>query len=824
MSARQLPSGTVTFLFTDIEGSTRLLQELGDAAYRDSVEDHRRILRDAFGASGGVEVDTAGDGFFVAFTAAPAAIEAAASAQTDLADGPIRVRMGIHSGTPLVAGDDYFGVDVHRAARIAATGHGGQIVLSAATAGLAGTAGLKDLGLHRLKDLSAPERLYQVGDREFPPLKSLSQTNFPVPLTPFVGRERELEEAQKLLSQPSIRLLTLTGAGGTGKTRLGLQAAAELSETYDDGIWWVPLSSLHDPGLVLATAGQVVGAEKGLAEHLGDRSLLILLDNFEHVVDAAPAVAKLLTECPNLDVLVTSREPLHVAGEQEYAVPPLSRSDGIDLFLARARGIRPELEADAAVSEICERLDDLPLALELAAARVKALSPGQILERLDQRLPLLTGGARDLPERQRTLRATIEWSYELLSADEQALFARLSVFRGGCTLEAAEQVAEADLDTIQSLVDKSLLRQSEERFWMLETIREYAGERLDESGRAPHLQRRHAMRMLAVAEETEPGQHVASLDWLDLLEREQDNVRAALDYFEAADESEHAARLAGAVWRFWCQSNRHPEGERRLERAVANYRERTVVRALALVGAADMAGNAGDYERLRSRAAEARAIYQEAGDSRGIATANLFLGGGADRDRRQLEVSRDLYRESVRLFHEVGDELAELEARSVLGRALTELGELDEAQALVSETLERARALDDQALLYLPLMGSAGIAIEQGRPEDALAAMRECVVIACDSGQLLRVRIALGGIARVLSMLGDAEPAARLLACTDALGREITGSFAWVSARRKDETLASLRRQLGEDALARAWKEGSALTLQEGVELALSAG
>jgi len=359
---------------------------------------------------------------------------------------------------------------------------------------------------------------------------------------------------------------------------------------------------------------------------------------------------------------------------------------------------------------------------------------------------------------------------------------------------------------------------------MLETIREYAAERLDESPRAGDLRGRHAMRMLALAEETEPKQHVASQDWLDLLEREQDNVRAALDYFDGADESEHAARLAGAVWRFWCQSNRHPEGERRLERAVANYRDRTVVRALALVGAADMAGNAGDYERLRRRAGEARTIYQDVGDNRGVATANLFLGGGADRDRRQLKESRDLFRESVRLFHEVGDELAELEARSVLGRALTELGELDEAQALISETLERARALGDPVLLYPPLMGSAGIAIEQGRAEDALASLKECVLITLDSGQLLRVRMALGGVARALSMRGDPEPAARLLACTEALGREITGNFAWVSARRKGETLASLREQLGEEALAKAWERGSVMTLDEGVELALSVG
>ena len=821
MPTRKLPTGTVTFLFTDIEGSTKLLQELGADAYRDSVEAHRRILRDAFEAHGGVEVDTAGDGFFVAFPDAPGAVAAAAAAQTGLAEGRIRVRIGIHSGTPLVSESDYFGVDVHRAARIAAVGHGGQVVLSAATAALVGPANLTDLGQHRLKDLSAPERLFQLGDRDFPPLKSLHQTNFPVPMTPFVGRERELVETQALLSQPATRLLTLTGAGGSGKTRLGLQAAAELSEQYRDGVWWVPLSSLHDPKLVLAAAGQVVGATDGLAEHIGDRSMLIMFDNFEHVLDAAPSLGELLASCPKLDLLVTSREPLHVSGEQEYTVPTLCRSDGIELFLARARSIRPELEADDAISEICQRLDDLPLALELAAARVKALSPSQILERLERRLPLLTGGARDLPERQRTLRATIEWSYDLLTPAERQLFAQLSVFRGGCTLEAAEEVLDADLDTIQSLVDKSLLRYSEERYWMLETIREYAGEQL---GEVDALRLRHAGYVLALAEKTEPQQHLASPDWLELFEREQDNLRAALDYFEAAGEGERAARLAGAVWRFWCQSNRHPEGERRLERAVANYPDRTTTRARALVGAADMAGNGGDFERLRARAGEARAIFQEAGDKRGIAEANLFLGGGANRDRAQLEASVDLFREGVRNFHELGDELAELEARSVLARALAELGDLDEAQALISETLERARALGDPALVFPPLLASAGIAIEQGRAEDALVAIKECVLVAYDAGQLLRVRMALGGIARALSLMGDPEPAVRILACTEALGREITGNFAWVSALSKDKTLGLLREQLGEDALAAAWEQGSAMTLEEGVELALSVG
>ncbi len=370
------------------------------------------------------------------------------------------------------------GADVHRAARIAACGHGGQVLVSGATAALLGADGLRDLGEHRLKDLSAPERIYQLGDDDFPSLTSLHQTNLPIPSTPFLGRERELAQVLGLLSQEGVRLLTLTGPGGTGKTRLGLQAAGGLADRYPHGVWWVPLAPLRDPELVPATAAQALGAKDGLGEHIGDKSMLVLFDNFEQVVEAAAEVAGLLASCANLDLLVTSREPLHVTGEQEYAVPPLVHEEGVGFFLARARAVKPDFQADEAVSEICRRLDDLPLALELAAARVKALSSKQILERLEQRLPLLTGGARDLPERQRTLRATIEWSHELLTSEDQRLFARLAVFAGGCTLEAAEEVAAADVDALQSLVDKSLLRPSEERYWMLETIREYAAERL----------------------------------------------------------------------------------------------------------------------------------------------------------------------------------------------------------------------------------------------------------------------------------------------------------------------------------------------------------
>jgi len=351
---RDLPSGTVTFLFTDVEGSTRLLHELGASGYAEALAGHRRVLRGAFGAEGGVEVDTQGDAFFVAFPTAPAALRAAAEALQGLAVGPIRVRIGIHTGTPHLAEEGYVGVDVHRAARIAASGHGGQVLVSATTAALVGMDRLRDLGEHRLKDMSAPERIYQLGVNEFPPLESLHQTNLPIPSTPFMGRTKELAGVVGLLSREDVRLLTLTGPGGTGKTRLGLQAAGELGVGYRHGVWWVPLAPLRDPELVLATAGQALGAKDGLADHIADRSMLLLFDNFEQVVKAAAELASLLASCPRLDLLVTSREPLHITGEQEYPVPPLVHEEGVGLFLARARGGRARLPRRR------HRLRDLP--------------------------------------------------------------------------------------------------------------------------------------------------------------------------------------------------------------------------------------------------------------------------------------------------------------------------------------------------------------------------------------------------------------------------------------------------------------------------------
>jgi class 3 adenylate cyclase len=392
----ELPSGTVTFLFTDVEGSTKLLHEFGPERYAESLAEHRSVLREAFERHGGVEVDTQGDAFFVGFPTAPGAFAAAREAQTAL---QIPVRMGIHTGTPLLTEEGYVGPDVHRAARIAAAGHGGQVVVSAATAALA-EGELTELGEHRLKDFAEPVALFQLGEEPFPPLKTISNTNLPRPASSFVGRERELAELGALL-QDGARLVTLSGPGGSGKTRLAIEAAAELVPAFTAGVFWVPLASLRDPALVTETIGQVLGAKDGLAEHLGERELLLLLDNFEQVVEAAPELSRLLEACPRLKLLVTSRELLRIRGEREYPVPPLREPEAVELFCARS-----QLEPSETIAEVCRRLDELPLALELAAARTSVLSPARILERLGQRLDLLKGG-RDTEARQQTLRATI---------------------------------------------------------------------------------------------------------------------------------------------------------------------------------------------------------------------------------------------------------------------------------------------------------------------------------------------------------------------------------------------------------------------------------
>ncbi len=613
---RELPGGTVTFLFTDIEGSTRLLHEHGDR-YVDVLAEHRRLLRDAFARHGGVEIDTQGDAFFVAFADARAAVAAAAEGQRALAAGPVRIRVGVHTGEPIVWDEGYAGEDVHRAARICAAAHGGQVVLSERTRSLVDGVAVRELGAHRLKDLSEPQRLFQLGEGEFPPLRTLHATNLPTQPSPLIGREREVVEAGELLR--AQRLLTLTGTGGSGKTRLALQLAAEAIEDFPDGVFWVPLQAVRDAELVASTIAETIGAKGGLAEHIGDRRLLLLLDNVEQVIESAPQLAELLRATSNAKLLVTSREPLRIAGEHRYPVEPLPETDAVALFVERARAIDPTFAATDAIAAVCRRLDGLPLAIELAAARVGVLAPEQLLARLDRALPLLTAGARDAPDRQRTLRATIEWSHELLDAHEERLFRRLAAFAASFELDAVGPVCDAELDTFQSLVEKSLVRRwGSGRFGLLETVAEFAEERLAASEDADVIRARHAAHYLTVAQAANLADDAEGPQDQELAAREQPNFRKALEWALDRDVA-LGLRLAIPLEQLWVA--RQPfEGIRWFESLFAAAGElEPVLRARALVGFGGLVFIAGEFERGKQLYEEALAEYTALGDDRGRA-------------------------------------------------------------------------------------------------------------------------------------------------------------------------------------------------------------
>ena len=817
-----LPSGTVTFLFTDVEGSTRLLHELGAEGYAEALAEHRRVVREACAAEGGVEVDTQGDAFFFGFPTAPGALAAASAFTEHLASGAISVRVGIHTGTPLVTEEGYVGTDVHRAARIGAAGHGGQVLVSASTIALAGADGLRDLGEHRFKDLSARERVYQLGTVQFPPLKTLYRTNLPIPATPFLGREAELAEVVELVTSGDLRLLTLTGPGGTGKTRLGLQAAAEASESCPDGVYWVPLASLRDPAHVLATAGQILGSKNGLAEHIQDKRMLCLFDNFEQVVKAGPELADLVGACPNLGILVTSRERLRVGGEQTYPVPQLAESDGEELFLTRARAVDPAFAGSDAVRELCLRLDVLPLAIELAAARTAVFSPEQLLEKLSQRLDLLKGD-RDADPRQQTLRATIEWSYDLLSEDEQRLFWRLAVFAGSCTYEAAQEIAGADPDILQSLLDKSLVRKRDSRvghrYWMLETIREYASERLDESGEAGELRQRHAEFFLALAEEAFPELKGSPGPWLDRLEADHDNLRTLLDWLESSGRTQEALQLAGALYRFWSMRGYLLEGRDRLERLLARERARTSARMRALHGAAVMASSTGDPETAEKRAEEARDLARTLGDAWGEAYAVYMLGMAAT-EREDWSGALPFFEASLDAFRRLGDDHYVLLAMDGIAWIPRMLGDRERSKRLHEETLACARASGDNGVVALQLWQLAGLANKEERTHEALAMLREALVLTREEGYREGIAEVLVAMASTLQTDGAPPAALALLAAAARLREEIGGGAGWVGDAI-ERLRGSLRDSRGDATFESAWERGRALSTDEAIALAL---
>jgi predicted ATPase/class 3 adenylate cyclase/DNA-binding CsgD family transcriptional regulator len=864
----QLPGGTVTLLFTDIEGSTRLLRQIGDR-YAEVLAECRRLLRQMFHEYGGHEVDTQGDAFFVAFARATDAVGAAVAAQRAVAqyswpEGVVmRVRMGMHTGEPEQFTEGYVGLDVHYAARIMSAGHGGQVLLSQTTRELVVHAlpegvRLADLGTHHLKDLQQPSRLFQLVIAglpvDFPPLKTLdaSPNNLPVQPTPFIGREQAVAAVAALLKREEVRLLTLTGPGGTGKTRLGLQVAAELSEAFTDGVFFVNLAPIRDPAFVLPAIAQTLDVkEMGarapldlLRASLREKHLLLLLDNFEQVVQAAPQVAELLVACPKLKIVVTSRMALHVRAEQEFAVPPLalpdperllgpvalSQYESVALFIMRAQAVKPDFQVTnataPAVAEICVRLDGLPLALELAAARIKLFPPHALLARLSHRLAVLTGGARDAPLRQQTLRNTLAWSYDLLDAQEQQLFRRFSVFAGGCSLEAAEAVYHAlgnepgqVVEAVASLIDKSLLQQREQegdvsRFTMLETIREYGLETLAASGEGVAVRQAHARYYLQLAQEA--NTHLSGADergWYTLLEQDHENLRAALHWFLERKEAELALRLCNALWWFWLIQSHVSEGCAFLEQALAASTEvAKAERADALNGLGLLLVNKGDNEQAQRRLEESLALYGELGDTvkTGWPLHNLGL---ATMSRGEYARARLLLEESLALFSEIGARDGRAYALCNLAQVYSEQGEYSKARASAQESLALFRALEDRVGICEALLILARVLFDsQGNTAASEALLNENLTLASKVGDETRMADANHLAAEIALSQGDLDRARSLLEKSLAYFRE--KGYQQASARAL-VILGQVATAKGDDATAQAYYEESLVIARE---------
>jgi predicted ATPase len=801
------PVGTVTFLFTDIEGSTRLVRQFG-GRYPDVLQDHRAQLRRAFQSSGGVEMGTEGDALFYVFSTAAAAVDAALDGQTALEDGQVRVRMGLHTGEPQLTAEGYVGIDLHLAARICSAAHGGQVLLSATTRALVDI-DVRDLGDHRLKDFGAPQRLYQLGHADFPPLRTLGVSDLPLSSVPFVGRASEREAVAQLLREH--RLVSLVGPGGAGKTSLALQVAADTSAEFEHGVVWVPLDTVREPELVEPAIALALGGPDSVADHLAGRRLLLVLDNFEQVVDAAaPLLSTLLSRAAGLTLLVTSREALRLAAEYEYPVPPLPQEDAVALFAQRARSITPGFRPDSDVAEICRRLDGLPLAIELAAARTRSMSTVQILDRLGARLQLLTTGARDLPERQRTLRATIDWSHDLLSHDERLLFARLSVFSGGSTLEAAEEICDASLDGLESLVSKSLVVHTRDRIMMLETIREYAAVRFDESGDVDVLRTRHAHFFLRFAEEGAlEEERQDSEARVRRLNDEHSNLRGALEHFRRVDETELEVRLVAAVWRFWFDQGRWDETTQIVQRAVALRSGATKASVTVLQGAAWTSWRRGDDVAGINFAEEALQLSQTLGDPLLTSTSLRILGaclGDSNRER-----AAAAYEESAAIAESIGDLNGLSASLNNLALVATWAGDYQRALSLFQRALTASRAWGSDRGTSISLMNLSESERKLGDYASARRHLEESFALARRLG-IREVEVeSLYGLAAVATSAGEHQKAAVLLGAAQREGEEFGHVLEGYDQGVYDQTMAELKEHLGDSALERAILVGRTL-------------
>ena len=911
------PTGTVTFLFTDIEGSTKLWQRDAEAM-QDALARHDAILYRVIKEHDGYVFKTVGDAFCCAFATATDALEATLKVQQALfaedwsVEGGVRVRMALHTGVAEERDEDYFGPPVNRVARLLSAAHGGQVLLSAATHEmvrdqLPEAVSFWYLGEQRLKDLFRPERVFQLVasglPSEFPPLRILEArpNNLPLQSTPLVGREREVAEVAQRLRGEQVRLLTLTGPGGTGKTRLALQAGADLLEGFDDGVFFVSLATITDPALVPSAIAEPLGVresaeqtlQESLKSYIGDKRLLLILDNFEQVPDGTPVAGELVAACPKLKVLATSRIPLRLYGEQEYPVPPLTLPDSGDLpslevltqyeavrlFVERARAVKADFavtnESAPAVAEICKRLDGLPLAIELAAARVRLLSPEAMLARLGNRLKLLKGGARDLPARQQTLRGTLDWSYHLLTEEEKTLFGRLSAFSGGSTLEAIEEICYPEeegidaLEGIESLLEENLLKQEEgvggeSRFAMLETIQEYAREKLEESGEAEEVKRRHAEYFLGLAEEANAelrGPEAAK--GLERLETEHDNMRAALSWTIGRQKVELGLRLAGALWRFWSVRAHYGEGRRWLEGAlVAGGRGSTESRATALAGVGELASYQGDFERAEKALAEGLELLVEEGTSRSEVKLYLLSSLGhvalekTDYDRAteafeeslalsremgnswglagsimslatvihekgDLERATELYEEGIHLYRERGDKLGLARCLNNLGLVVYSRGDLERATRLTQESVALLRELGAGADTAVGLCNLGWMTLLQNDLGKAADLYEESLALAWDSGMQPMVLPTLEGYACLAGARGEARRAARLWGMAQTLeAKGISRDTDFLA--EADARISAVRSGMGEEAWEAAWRQGRAMTLEEAISYAMA--
>ena len=866
------PIGTVTFLFTDIEGSTVLLQRLGDPRYAHVFGQHKRILQTAFAEQGGREIDTAGDALLVIFPSATDGLVAAVAAQRRLKMHPwppdvtLRVRMGLHTGEPTPVGEDYVGLDLHRAARICNAGHGGQILMSQATANLVegrlpADIGLRDLGAHRLKDLGSPERLFQVVhpaiDSDFPPIQSLDRhaNNLPHQTSSFIGREREISEVEHLLS--TTRVLTLTGTGGCGKTRLALRAAANVVSAYRDGVWLVDLAPLADPALVAQTIAAAVGVRElpgrpllaVLLDWLRPKQLLLVLDNCEHLIDAcAEAAASIVSACQEVHILATSREVLGIPGEVTWRVPPLSvppanaaadmealgRCDAVRLFVERATALRAGFALTAhnapSVADVCRQLDGIPLAIELAAARVAVLPVPQIAARLSERFSLLTHGPRAASSRHRTLQAAIDWSYLLLTGDEQSAVRRLSIFAGGWTLEAAESVCGSEgktplyvLDMLTQLVMKSLVLSDEHngsvRYRFLETVRQYGLARLVASGELADTKDRHLAWCAGLAGQAAPALAGPSQStWFDRLEAEHDNFRAALEWSAQSGRADLGLRIIGGIWRFWYIRGHAGEGRHWLEMLLPLGGEvPTAVRAEALKAGGNLAvqGQA-DYASGRAFYEDSLALWRALGDKRGVATVlgNLAFVAANEGD---LERERVLLEESLALRREVNDQWGIALALHNLGRMAFRRGDYAKALVLLNESLPIWLELQDKQNIAMVLKSLGLVASLQGDFERARKLLTDGLAIRCELGDKVGIAYQLEGFASLAAAQREGIRAVCLFGAAEALREAIAVPLLPSDRRDYERAVVAARSVLSEDAFAEAWARGRSMSLDDAI-------